>query len=548
MDIDAALAEPTSRKTVAWLWRNRLANNPDGPLLRFGTRILSAREVDEYVAGVAGGLVAAGVGRDGYVGQFCVASEESVYQYLACSLLGIPIVPMNTSLRGPLLRYVLNDIRCRLLFCSVGLAERVAEIEESLPHLSLVVVSGQGAEEVRSSFSRVTVTDYESFCRPGSPLTASPAIDGRSINCVIYTSGTTGPSKGVLISNALAVNKALDFARICELGPSDTMYSPLPLFHETGLLKAFLGSVAAGCSVLLRERFSTSQFWQDVRTHGATAAVGFPTMQTWLLETPPSDDDRNHTLRRLLSLPNAAFAERFGVWPIASYGATEITSAFHVRPGEKFPPGTCGRASRDWEVRLVDDEGAEVAVGEVGEILLRPRRPGLIMSGYLNQPEATARALEDLWFHTGDLACKDSDGFFYFRGRKKDVIRRRGENISAWELERILSDHPDVDTAVALPVQRPDGDDDVWVVVVPKQGHALTPESVLAYCEQNMPDFMVPRYVDIRTTLPRTTATNRVEKHVLRSEGPSPTCFDAGERPRSRARADLAVLGKGTVS
>lgn len=526
------LAAPSSTKSVAALWRERLESRPNDPLLRIGDAVLDAATVEEAAARLSGGLLGAGV-HDGsqIVAQLAPSSYESVVEYLGCSRIGVPFCSVNTSFHGYLLRFVLEDLNSPVVFCSGDLLPRILELDGPLEFLKLVVVHGAGAIDERArAETRFDVVDFGTFLDTAAAPAATP--DGREPNAIIYTSGTTGPSKGVIISNALAVNKALDFGRICDLTSDDIMYAPLPLFHETGLLKAVLGSIAAGGSVVIRERFSTSQFWPDVRAHGITVSVGFPTMQTWLMGAEPSPADRDHTLTRVLSMPNPEFESRFGVWPVASYGTTEITSAFHIRRRDPVRIGTCGRLSRDWEARLVDDDGREVPDGAVGEILLRPKAPGRLMSGYLHQADATARAFEDLWYRPGDLAMRDSEGFYYYKGRKKEVIRRRGENISAWDVERILQTRPDVDTAAALAVHRQDGDDDLWIVVVPAEGAVIDPAELHAYCRAEMPDFMVPRYVDIRHDVPRTPATARVEKRKLALAGPAPACFDAGEHGR----------------
>jgi crotonobetaine/carnitine-CoA ligase len=186
-------------------------------------------------------------------------------------------------------------------------------------------------------------------------------------------------------------------------------------------------------------------------------------------------------------------------------------------------------------VRLVDERDVEVPVGEVGEIALRPRYPGLVTPGYLNKPEATVETFRNLWFHTGDLADRDEDGFYYFRDRKKDAIRRRGENVSSWEVEQVLREHPAVAEAAALPYPSPLGEDDVRVVVSLRDGARLTPPELVEFCMSRMPDFMVPRYVEVRDELPR-TPTGRIEKYRLRSEGLAEDCYDRGD-PREAARA-----------
>ena len=286
--------------------------------------------------------------------------------------------------------------------------------------------------------------------------------------------------------------------------------------------------LVTGGSCALRERFSASAFWSDVRTTGATVGFCVFSIPMILAKAEPRDDDRDHTLRVFYNARHdEAFEERFGVRCIEAYGLTEAGAAMYVRPGEVPPPGSCGRVSEDWEVRLVDDDDVDVPVGEIGEIVLRPRFPGLITPGYLNKPEATAQAFRNLWFHTGDLASIDADGYYTFRDRKKDAIRRRGENVSSWEVEQVLMEHPAIAEAAAIPYPSPLGEDDVRVAVALREGAELTPEQLVDYCVSRMPDFMVPRYIEF---LPGAAA------HADRPRREVPAARDAARRGRLRPR------------
>ncbi len=228
------------------------------------------------------------------------------------------------------------------------------------------------------------------------------------------------------------------------------------------------------------------------------------------------------------------FEERFGVRLVESYGLTEAGNAIFSRLSEPPRPGSCGRVSDEWEVRLATPDGEEVDDGEVGEILIRPLAPQRIMMGYLNKPDATALATRDLWLHTGDLATRDEQGYYVYKGRIKDMIRRRGQNISAWEVEQIIIGHPSVGEVAALAHPSAIGEDDLRVVISPAEGAVVDLADIVAYCLRRMPDFMVPRYLEVSDELPR-TPSGRVEKYRLAQTPFGATLVDRGGDPRKGA-------------
>ena len=494
--------------------------------VHYGEERWSFAQVEEAAAALAGGLRELGVERGDRVGLFLPNGPAFVNAYLALGKLGATMVPVNTAYRGYMLEYLLNDTACEVLVVDATLLDRVLDSADRLESLQTVVVAGAGAETPWRTVA------FDAL--PGEPIETDPAVTHADVGCVIYTSGTTGPSKGVPITNAHGIAKAIEVIRLGELGPDDVIYAPLPLFHSFALLRGVVLGLVTGGSCALRERFSASAFWNDVRTTGATFGFCVFSIPQILKKAEPRPDDRDHTLRAFYNARHdPEFEQRFRVRCIEAYGLTEAGAAMYVRPGEVPPPGSCGRVSEDWEVRLVDDDDLDVTVGEVGEIVLRPRFAGLITPGYLNKPEATAEAFRNLWFHTGDLASVDADGYYTFRDRKKDAIRRRGENVSSWEVEQVLLEHPAVAEAAAIPYPSPLGEDDVRVVLRLRDGDELTPEELVEYCVSRMPDFMVPRYVELLPELPH-TPTGRVEKYRLREQPLSPGAYDRGDPREAR--------------
>jgi crotonobetaine/carnitine-CoA ligase len=541
MAVDVVERIPLEASTIPALFRERLASAPDAAFVRVANTTLSYGDVEAASRDIASALVAGGVVRGDFVAQFMATRPEYLTTYFALSRLGVAMMPINTAFQGYMLEYVLNDAAPRLIFTDVAMLDRLAASEPQFERLETVVVHGADSTEfdaLQGRFERLRLLRYEDFLAAAVDGNLEgvgfDSVDHGEPNCVIYTSGTTGPSKGVVLQNSVAVAKALDVVRTCRLTSEDVMYCPAPLFHSLALIRGLVSVLISGASIVFRERFSVSEYWDDTRKFGATVGLSTTTFVNFLKSVEPSPRDTDNPLRCMYVGPvDPEFEQRFGLKSLMVYGMTEASLPIHSRYGEALPPGSCGRLAEDWDVRIADDAGAEVAVGQVGEILMRPRRPGIIMAGYLNKPEATLEAFRDLWFHTGDLGSVDEDGCYFFLGRKKEAIRRRGENISAWEVERMLRDHPQIEDVVALPYPAGDGEEDVWVIAIARQGADLTAHELHAYAREHLPSFMVPRYVELRDAFPK-TGIGKIEKYRLRQEGLGPETYDAGEHVRRR--------------
>ncbi len=523
---------PLSEMVVSKLLAGRAAIAPDAPFLRFGETVVSYGELHRRALRYAGALERIGVGRGDLVAIMMPNSVEYVALYFGLAYRGAAVVLVNTAFRGYMLEYVLNDAACRL---AVVDAELLPTVRESLPGLGalrqILVAGGDGGDSGISGDS-VELIDLRAALADAPERAPDPTVEYGDLHCVVYSSGTTGASKGIMISNAHAVAKAFEVIRICGFRADDVLYSPLPLFYSMGLLRGVLSVALLGASIVLRDRFSVSAYWDDVRAHGVTVAHSVFSLPRMLASAPPTPRDRDHNLRCMFNARHdPEFTQRFGVRLIEGYGLTEAGNAIFSRIEEPPVPGSCGRVSDEWAVRLADPDGNEVPAGEVGEILIRPLVPGRIMLGYLNKPEATAAATRDLWLHTGDLATVDGDGYYFFKGRTKDMIRRRGQNISAWEVEQIILEHPGVGDVAALAHPSEVGDDDLRVVVSPAEGAQIDLAELVRHCEKRMPDFMVPRYFETGVELPR-TPSGRVEKYRLALVPLGEGVLDRGADPR----------------
>jgi carnitine-CoA ligase len=486
------------------------------PFLRFRQGEVGYGEVDAMANRVAQGLIAQGVGRGDHVALMLPNCAELVYLVFALARLGAVAVPVNTNHRGEVLRHVLASSDATLLVVDAAYAERLPPLAARLPKLGRIVVRGDGDAPPVPGTAQV----------PMSALLDHGADEPRAdvafsdLQAIMYTSGTTGPSKGAMCSHALALTCAYDSLNFLDRW-GKTIYCPLPLFHAAGLWDGMMSALLGGGSIAVVEKFSASRFWDDVRYFDAQVAMSVFSMIPILLNQPPNPRDTDHPLEMFYmgkSVLDAPLRERFGVRSVETYTSTEAGIATGSPYGE-WKLGSCGTAHDErFEVAVVDECDREVGAGEPGELVLRPRQPYVITTGYYSAPEATAECFRNMWFHTGDRVWRDEDGYYYFLDRMKDSIRRRGENISAFDLECEINTHPAVLESAAIGVPSELEDEEVKVAVVLRPGASLDPAELVDFCTERLPGFMVPRYVEFVDALPR-TPTDKVAKYRLRAEG-----------------------------
>ena len=361
----------------------------------------------------------------------------------------------------------------------------------------------------------------------GAPMEAAAVKPGDTL-AILYTSGTTGPSKGVMCPHAQYYWWGINSIELLEITADDVLCTTLPLFHINAL-SSFAQALLSGARMVLHERFSASGFWPAMVHSEATVLYLLGAMVPILLAQPPRAEERSHRVRLALGpgVPPkmiTAFGERTGVPILEGYASTEtnfiIGSTIVLQK-----PGTVGRIRAGYQARVVDEDDFEVAPGVPGELLLRADEPYAFASGYFGMPEKTVEAWRNLWFHTGDRVVRDADGNFRFLDRLKDAIRRRGENISSYEVEQVLLSHASVEMVAVFPVRSELAEDEVMAAIVLKAGSALDPLELMAFCEPRMPYFAIPRFLDFVPELPR-TENGKVQKFKLRERGPGAATWD----------------------
>ncbi len=497
------------------------ATQPDKPYVLFenGDSWTYARLRDEVIS-VAAGLQALGVTQGHHVAVWLPNGREGLLTFYAINYLGAVFVPFNTAYRGNLLEHVLRNSDATLLVAHAGLLDRLSGIDTSA--IATVVVVGDGTAP--APFLSVP---FASLAGPESALAplARP-IEPWDNQAIIYTSGTTGPSKGVLSSYLhLYTNAGPDSWPF--VGREDRFLVNMPIFHIGGMGIPFV-MLARGGSIALMENYSTDRFWDFVRATDCTVMFLLGVMATFLMKAPPTPRDREHSISKAFMVPltdiSGPFQQRFGIDIYTIFNMTEISSPIVSGPNPTRP-GTCGTVRPGVEVRLVDGNDCEVPIGTVGEMLVRTDRPWAMNSGYHRNPEATAKAWANGWFHTGDAFRRDADGYYYFVDRVKDAIRRRGENISSFEVESEILAHPDVREAAAIGVPSEFSEDDVMAVIAPIPGKQIDCAELIAFLAPRMSYFMIPRYIRILDELPK-TASAKVQKADLRKDGITPDTWD----------------------
>ena len=536
------------QRTVPATLRRGAVQWPDKTAIVSGPTELSYLELYERSKQVAAGLSALGVDAGGSVGLMLGNSVEHVLTWFGSSCLNAAEVPLNTSFKPTQIAYILTHSEARVLVIDEEYVARIRPIASELTALRTVVVCGDESVGADLPFDVVgfgTLLDHAPVepvpVRPGDPLG------------ILYTSGTTGTPKGVVVSQAQT------YGRMWPGGPGtprhgDRTLVVLPIYHVIGQCRALYNTLIAGGTAVLAPRFSASRFWEICRTNEITFVPLVGVMVSYLLRQPPSPDDRSHGVRHIAlgttSPKLEEFRDRFGVEEISmSYGLTE---AGGVLVGDAEPSG-CGYLRPDFDARLVDDQDLDVAPGGTGELVLRPLEPWAAMIGYFKMPQETLDRWRNLWLHTGDLMWQRDDGMYVFAGRRTERIRVRGENVSPAEVESQIRSYPGIADCAVVGVAAKDadaavGEQEILAAVV-TDGQEIDFTELVRHAESGLPSFAVPRYFSLHDELPRTDATQRVQRAVIAGQDRSnlwDRCSHGNRRATTPHQASAVALAGGS--
>ncbi|MBL6954164.1 MAG: AMP-binding protein [Alphaproteobacteria bacterium] len=466
----------------------------------------------------ARGLADRGVKKGDHVLSWQPNNREAVLTWFGLNYLGAVYVPVNTAYKGNLLQHVVQLSDASLMICHADLAPRLDDIDTGLLR-EVIITNGAAALATLAT-------------HPAAALLPDQGLDGMpdpvepwDCQYIIFTSGTTGPSKAVLSSYVQGY--AMGPEASSYIDGRDRILINLPMFHVGGTVFMIV-TLANGGSCYLDSHFKTDAFWPTVRGNQITMTCLLGAMIPFLLKLPAGDQDQAHPLKKAVCVPwnedAMAMGRRYGIDMRTTFNMTEVSSPM---VSDAYPPeaGTCGKLRPGVEGRVVDEHDCQVAPGQTGELILRTDRPWAMNHGYYKNPDATAQAWRNGWFHTGDGFKYDAEGYFYFVDRIKDAIRRRGENISSFEVEGEVTAFDAVGEAAAIPVPSELGEDEVMVVVAPVPGRNIDPLALFRFLEPRMAHFMLPRFIRIVAELPK-TPTQKVQKHLLKEAGVTPDTWD----------------------
>jgi carnitine-CoA ligase len=520
--------------TIVQLLERRLESDADSEYLDVcGTKVTAA-EVHDTARRLATALAGLGVGKGDRVATLIENSAEAMLAWWGVVWSGAIAVPINTAYKGDYLRHQLHDSGAEVLVVEADLAERAQRVAPDLPDLAHVVVI---AAETPTMGSAKVHTWADLLTADAAPPAVD--IDPSDLGTFIYTGGTTGPSKGCMLSHNYHEALTRQIGICWERTADDVVWTPLPLFHFNAITTAVLGPLVWGGRSAIYRRFSVSNFWPEMNRTGATVTSTLGTMAYLLAhdvdrpEMPLSGAPEANTSLRLIGaapMPvevDDVIRTRFGITTFSgAYGVTEASLISWQPHGVRNKPNAAGVINDEYfDVRIFDDADNEVPRGTEGEIVIRPKRPEVMFAGYWGRPEATVSTSRNWWYHTGDIGVVDDEDFLFFVDRKADYLRRRGENISSFEVERILMGHGALADVAVHAVLSELTEDDLKVTATIAEGQAVTEEELFRWCVEELPYFALPRYIEFRAELPR-SPVGRVLKRELRDEGVTDGTWD----------------------
>ena len=500
---------------------------PSRTAIIHGQRRYSYAQFLERSSRLANSLAARGIGPGDCVAIMGANTPEMLEAHNGVPMLGAVLNSLNIRLDAKTIAFILDHGEAKALLTDRVFSEVIKEALALTAREVLVIDIDDSQSEGGECLGEM---DYESFiAEGGDTFTAGQPEDEWQALSLLYTSGTTGPSKGATVCHAHAYEYAFGVTEMLALDAGDVYYAPLPLFHLAGQFAVVYASCIAGATAVICGGFSAQRYWQDIARFEANCSFLLGAMANFLYQQPRTATDQANPLERVLMVPLIPevedFKQRFDCRVSTTWGGTEMNCP--MRAGfDLVDNKSCGRGAEDrYEVRIVDENDAEVPHGVPGEALVRTREPWIMSNGYWNHPEWTEKAFRNLWYHTGDMLMRDTEGNFYFVDRTKDAIRRRGENISSMEVENEINASTDIVECAVIPVASTHTEQDVMAVVVARDPSTFDPATLIEFLVPRLPYFMVPRYIEQVDALPK-TPTGKIQKYPLRDRGLSGNTWD----------------------
>ena len=501
---------------------------PDNVALEFRGTTFTYKRLDTEVSAVAAGLLGLGLQPGDAASIFMSNRPEYLFAWFGINRAGMVTVFVNTAYKGAFLGYGIEHSESKVIFTEAKLLPELLALAPLPSGLRFIVCLDELPQELPGGLGARLMLLEGLVSAAASDTQFPPALPERS-GTISFTSGTTGKSKGAVTPNMLNVVFGKEASQAFALTTRDRLYTCMPLFHGMAQMTSVIASIYVGATLIVSPAFSVRRFWDEIRESRATEFNLVGSMLYMLLAQPPGPRDREHSVTRVFSAPAPAdvlyrFEARFGLQLIEGYGQTEIKNVLY-NPINGRKVGSMGKPTPSTILEVHDDIGAKVAPGVTGEIVYRPRLPNIMLKEYYRDSEATLANMKGLWWHTGDLGYMDDDGFFYFVGRKKDSMRRRGENVSSHELESVAAQFPGIGEVAAVATRSDVGEDEIMLIVEHTSPADFDFKSMFRHCVASMPRYMVPRYYRVVAALPR-TANGKVRKVELREAGITSETWD----------------------
>lgn len=500
---------------------------------------LTYSEVNTLANRIANSLNKLGVNKGEKVSVYMPNSLELCLSWFGILKNGSVMVPINTAYVMDFLQYIIESSDSKIIIIAEEYMDRLKNIEDRIPLIENVIVwprEEKSSLDLMNYKGKAKIYSWKEFVESGDKNEPEVEITHLDHARLMYTSGTTGRSKGVVRPCAADYSSAMNYSLVMDITPDDVVFTCLPLFHSNAMVMGVYPAMIQGAKVVVEEKYSASNFWKWMKDFKITKFNLVGVMSYFMWNAPVVPEENEHNVKLVLGSPAphdiiVEFMERFGIKFMEGYGLTEVGQCTFMRPGEPFRIGSCGKESPGYEIKIVNpDTDEELPPDTPGELVLRPRIPNICLHYYHKMPEKTVSDFRNFWFHTGDLCRKDDDGYIFFMDRVKDYIRRRGENISSFEVENMVSSHPGINEAAAIAVKVDEegrySEDEVMIVVVKEKDENLDPKEIIEFLKPIMPKFMIPRFIKFRDSLPK-TPTNRVQKAKLREEGVTDDTWDS---------------------